>query len=408
MVTALEFHPSGSQQLLASGGGPNDCTIRFYDLSNPNTKHAMRALSEVLPVNSLAFHPTGDYLLVACDHPTRALLFLSIRTSLRTSHLIHSLYSIDAIHVAYCTVYNTTDVCPLLILSPSELNRAHRSCRVSHIPSESQVPNDEYEYECEYVCCTVHCAVRLYDVASGACFVSHITARESGEAHTAPVLMARWASDGSLFASSSLDGCALRSVSFRSVPFRCIHHVSYRPLLTLLILHIYSSIYTIIYYSHQTLGWTLRTTRALLPAGARRRAGPLRSIHPKLESTLVYITQSQFNIRLMHKWTFGLCFSSLFTNQLYCTVVSFELREGRCGAPLGPACRQLSHLIHRRRRDEHFDGHSMRRSLQSDRRLRYGIKFTVHTQLYTYLVVELSTNIAISEIVYRILEFNCL
>ena len=50
--------------------------------------------------------------------------------------------------------------------------------------------------------------VRLYDVASGACFVSHVAARDSGEAHTAPVLMARWASDGSLFASCSLDGSA--------------------------------------------------------------------------------------------------------------------------------------------------------------------------------------------------------
>ena len=78
MVTALEFHPSASQQLLASGGGPNDCSIRFYDLSNPNAKHAMRAISEVLPINSLAFHPSGDYLLVACDHPTRTRLPLPV------------------------------------------------------------------------------------------------------------------------------------------------------------------------------------------------------------------------------------------------------------------------------------------------------------------------------------------
>ncbi len=65
-VLALDFHPTFS--VLASGS--NDCTIKFFDYSKPSVKRSYRAVQEVASVKTLAFHPSGDYMLVGTEQPT--------------------------------------------------------------------------------------------------------------------------------------------------------------------------------------------------------------------------------------------------------------------------------------------------------------------------------------------------
>jgi cleavage stimulation factor subunit 1 len=73
-VSTLAFHPSSVW--LVSGG--RDCTIKWFDarsaasmdVSDRVAKRAVRSLRESSNVRSIAFHPSGDYMAVATDHPT--------------------------------------------------------------------------------------------------------------------------------------------------------------------------------------------------------------------------------------------------------------------------------------------------------------------------------------------------
>ncbi|KAK7093311.1 cleavage stimulation factor subunit 1-like [Littorina saxatilis] len=65
-VTCLDFHPY--EQLLASGS--KDFSIRFFEYSKPSVKKAYKSIQEAAPLRCLAFHPSGDYLLVGTEHPT--------------------------------------------------------------------------------------------------------------------------------------------------------------------------------------------------------------------------------------------------------------------------------------------------------------------------------------------------
>jgi len=64
-ITALQFHPLEPFLLSTS----TDCTIRFFQFSNPTYRRAYLTLSDAFPVRSAAIHPSGDFLLTGTDHP---------------------------------------------------------------------------------------------------------------------------------------------------------------------------------------------------------------------------------------------------------------------------------------------------------------------------------------------------
>ena len=66
-VLALDFHPTVS--VLASGS--RDCTVKFYDYSKPSVKRSYRSITDVVGINSIHFHPSGDYMLVGTAQSTR-------------------------------------------------------------------------------------------------------------------------------------------------------------------------------------------------------------------------------------------------------------------------------------------------------------------------------------------------
>ncbi|XP_065182297.1 cleavage stimulation factor subunit 1-like [Sycon ciliatum] len=68
-VTSLQFHPT--QEILAAGS--RDCTVKLFDHSKSAVKKALKTIQEVLPVTSISFHYSGDYMLVATQHPTLRL-----------------------------------------------------------------------------------------------------------------------------------------------------------------------------------------------------------------------------------------------------------------------------------------------------------------------------------------------
>eukprot|EP00057_Strongylocentrotus_purpuratus_P032508 XP_787885.3 PREDICTED: cleavage stimulation factor subunit 1 [Strongylocentrotus purpuratus] len=68
-ITALDFHPSWP--ILVSGG--KDCTVKLFDFSKSTVKKSAKSIQEVSPIRFTTFHPCGDFLLVATEHPTLRL-----------------------------------------------------------------------------------------------------------------------------------------------------------------------------------------------------------------------------------------------------------------------------------------------------------------------------------------------
>mgnify|MGYP001810526119 CR=1 FL=1 len=65
-ITTLQFHPF--EPILASGS--RDYTVKFFEYAKPSTKKAFRCIQEAEQIRALSFHPSGDWLLVATQHPT--------------------------------------------------------------------------------------------------------------------------------------------------------------------------------------------------------------------------------------------------------------------------------------------------------------------------------------------------
>lgn len=65
-ILSLSFHPSVS--ILASGASDN--TIKLFDYSKPSVKRSYRVLQEVAGIRSIAFHPSGDYMLAGTEQST--------------------------------------------------------------------------------------------------------------------------------------------------------------------------------------------------------------------------------------------------------------------------------------------------------------------------------------------------
>ncbi|XP_074040564.1 cleavage stimulation factor subunit 1 Cst50 [Leptinotarsa decemlineata] len=64
-VTCLEFHPK--ETVLCSGSKDN--TIKLFDISKASVKKAFKTITEAEPIRAISFHPGGDHLIVATDHP---------------------------------------------------------------------------------------------------------------------------------------------------------------------------------------------------------------------------------------------------------------------------------------------------------------------------------------------------
>jgi cleavage stimulation factor subunit 1 len=62
----LAFHPF--EPILVSGS--RDYTIKFFEYAKPSTKKAFKTIQETEQVRCVSFHPNGDWLLVATQHPT--------------------------------------------------------------------------------------------------------------------------------------------------------------------------------------------------------------------------------------------------------------------------------------------------------------------------------------------------
>jgi len=68
-ITTLAFHPF--EPILVSGS--RDYTIKFFEYAKPSTKKAFKSIQEAEQIRCLSFHPNGDWLLVATQHPTLRL-----------------------------------------------------------------------------------------------------------------------------------------------------------------------------------------------------------------------------------------------------------------------------------------------------------------------------------------------
>eukprot|EP01018_Ginkgo_biloba_P003318 Gb_39888 [translate_table: standard] len=63
-INDLDFHPQSA--VLISGA--KDHTIKFFDFAKTAAKRAFRVIQDTHNVRSVAFHPSGDFLLAGTDH----------------------------------------------------------------------------------------------------------------------------------------------------------------------------------------------------------------------------------------------------------------------------------------------------------------------------------------------------
>uniref|UniRef100_A0A6G3MF75 Cleavage stimulation factor 50 kDa subunit n=1 Tax=Henneguya salminicola TaxID=69463 RepID=A0A6G3MF75_HENSL len=64
-----------------------DKNIHLFDFTKSSIKKAFKTINEVEVINSLSFHPSGDFLLVAVEHPTIRLYDLNTLNCYVTSQL---------------------------------------------------------------------------------------------------------------------------------------------------------------------------------------------------------------------------------------------------------------------------------------------------------------------------------
>lgn len=63
-INDLDFHPRSA--VLISGA--KDHTIKFFDIARTGTRRAHRVIQDTHNVRSVAFHPSGDFILAETDH----------------------------------------------------------------------------------------------------------------------------------------------------------------------------------------------------------------------------------------------------------------------------------------------------------------------------------------------------
>lgn len=97
-ITALDFHPSWP--ILVSGG--KDCTVKLFDFSKSTVKKSAKSIQEVSSIRFTTFHPCGDFLLVATEHPT-------CESYLLCSHFVNDSFLLSGC-VCFCSLNDTRTV----------------------------------------------------------------------------------------------------------------------------------------------------------------------------------------------------------------------------------------------------------------------------------------------------------
>lgn len=64
-ITALSFHPVTTHLV----SGSKDCTVKIFDFTKASVKKAIKSVDEGAAIRCMSFHQSGDYLLIANDHP---------------------------------------------------------------------------------------------------------------------------------------------------------------------------------------------------------------------------------------------------------------------------------------------------------------------------------------------------
>ncbi|XP_058180720.1 cleavage stimulation factor subunit 50 [Rhododendron vialii] len=64
-INDIDFHPQNTVMIT----GAKDHTIKFFDFSKAVAKRAFRVIQDTHNVRSVAFHPSGDFVLAGTDHP---------------------------------------------------------------------------------------------------------------------------------------------------------------------------------------------------------------------------------------------------------------------------------------------------------------------------------------------------
>lgn len=94
-VTCLKFHPR--QNILASGS--RDCTIKLFDYSKVSAKKAVRSICDASHIEALAFHPSGEYMVVGVMQPVTRVYDVNTGQCFVASNPIHqhqgSVVSVD-------------------------------------------------------------------------------------------------------------------------------------------------------------------------------------------------------------------------------------------------------------------------------------------------------------------------
>ncbi|XP_066933662.1 cleavage stimulation factor subunit 1-like [Clytia hemisphaerica] len=100
-VNTLQFHPQST--ILVSGG--EDRRVNFFDYTKSTVKKAFKCITEVEPIRDISIHPTGEYILVATDHPTIRLY--DINTSqCYISPMMDDQHQAPLTSVEYCPAAN--------------------------------------------------------------------------------------------------------------------------------------------------------------------------------------------------------------------------------------------------------------------------------------------------------------
>jgi len=68
-INDVEFHPASPILISCS----KDCTIKFYDFSQPNAKRSFRYIQDAYNIRSVNFHPCGDFIISGTEDPVLRL-----------------------------------------------------------------------------------------------------------------------------------------------------------------------------------------------------------------------------------------------------------------------------------------------------------------------------------------------
>ena len=74
-VNDVAFHPSS----LVLASCSSDGAIKFFDLQNKMTKRSFRYLNDTLPLHSIDFHPTGEYIF-ASSYDSQIIRTFDVKT----------------------------------------------------------------------------------------------------------------------------------------------------------------------------------------------------------------------------------------------------------------------------------------------------------------------------------------